>query len=88
MVGIVIKGLATLLTVWIYQVCAPTLLSIRWFAYTHGKVLKARDWVAERLDPARRFALRLISGSRSGLGRRFLALRAWLIRRLAGVRPR
>ena len=82
LVGGLIKGGATLLTVWIYQACAPALLSIRWFAWTHGKVMRLRDWVAERLEPARRLLRRVVSGSRSGLARRFAALRAWLTLRL------
>lgn len=82
LVGVLIKGLATLLTVWIYQVCAPALLSIRWFAWLHGKAMRIRDSVAERLEPVRRLLRRVVSGSRSGLARRFAALRAWLSLRL------
>lgn len=78
LVGIFVKGSATLMTVWIYQSCEPALLSVRWFAQVHLLALRGRDWVADRTRPARR----LILGSRSGLARRFSAIRIALTRRL------
>lgn len=83
LVGIFVKGSATLMTVWIYQSCAPALLSVRWFAWVHNQALRGRDWVAGRIRPARRLARRLISGSRSGVFRRFSAIRVALARRLS-----
>jgi hypothetical protein len=82
LVGLFVKGLATLLTVWIYQSCEPVLLSVKWFAWLHGQALRGRDWVAARTMPARRYARQLIRGSRSGIARRFAALRSVLARRL------
>jgi hypothetical protein len=80
--GIFVKGFATLLTVWIYQSCEPVLLSVKWFAWLHGQVMRGRDWVAARVKPARLLARRVIRGSRSGIARRFAALRSVLARRL------
>jgi hypothetical protein len=74
-VGIVIKGIATLATVWIYQSCEPALLSVKWFAWVHGKAIQGRDWVADRTKPLRQFARRLVTGSRLRLTRRFRLIR-------------
>ncbi len=82
LVGIFIKGTATLMEVWIYQSCEEKLLSIRWFAWLHLQFMRGRDWVAERMKPARDAVLALLRGSRSGLARRFAALRQVLAARL------
>jgi hypothetical protein len=82
MVGLFIKGIATLMTVWIYQSCTTALLSVKWFAWVHGKAMQGRDWVAERIKPARLLARRLIKTGRSSLTRRFRALRALIAQRL------
>jgi hypothetical protein len=82
LVGIFIKGTATLMVVWIYQSSAPKLLSIRWFAWVHTQVLRGRDWVAQRIKPATDFALSLVRGNRSRIARRFIAIRKLLITRL------
>ena len=84
--GVLIKGFATLLVVWIYQTCQPALMSVQWFAWLHGKFQKARNWMAERTEPALRFGRRLVSGSRSGISRRFLALRSRIASRLGLLR--
>jgi hypothetical protein len=81
LVGIFVKGIATLLTVWIYQNCEKTLLSVRWFAWLHKYALRARDWAAERTEPLRGFARRLVRGSRSRIARRFAAIRTVLAAR-------
>jgi hypothetical protein len=86
MVGLFVKGTATLLEVWIYQSCESTLLSVRWFAWLHGKMLAGRDWVAARIKPARRFAQTLIAGGRTSIARRFAAIRSVLARRLGVAR--
>jgi hypothetical protein len=78
LVGIFIKGTATLMEVWIYQSCEKTLLSVRWFAWVHGWAMRGRDWVYDKMRPA----LRLIRGSRSSLARRFTILRGIIARRL------
>jgi hypothetical protein len=82
LVGIFVKGLATLMVVWIYQSSAPKLLSVRWFAWIHGQFLRGRDWVARQIKPATDFALRLVRGNGSRLARRFIAIRKVLIARL------
>jgi hypothetical protein len=80
--GVLVKGFATLLAVWIYQSCRPALMSVKWFAWLHGKAERGRDWVAERIKPARLVFRR----SRSGIIRRFIALRSLLARRLGLAR--
>jgi hypothetical protein len=86
LVGLFVKGTATLLEVWIYQSCEKTLLSVTWFAWLHGKMLAGRDWVAARTRPVRDAARRLVAGGRSGLARRFAAIRSVLARRLGVAR--
>lgn len=86
LVGLFIKGGATLAEVWIYQSCERTLLSVRWFAWLHGQMMRGRDWVYQKTRPARALARRLVAGGRSGQGRRFAALRGLLARRLGMAR--
>ena len=50
---ILVKGGATLATVWIYRVCEPTLLRIRWFAWLRGWALRIRDWALAQVRPLR-----------------------------------
>lgn len=45
------KGVATLIVVWIYQACAPTLLKVRWFARVHHAVLAVRYWTLSHIAP-------------------------------------
>jgi hypothetical protein len=78
LVGLFVKGTATILEVWIYQSCERKLLSIRWFTWVHVQVMRIKDWVEERTRPARR----LLMGSGGLLGRRFAALRNLLARRI------
>ncbi|GLR68051.1 hypothetical protein GCM10010909_27320 [Acidocella aquatica] len=85
--GIVIKGSATLMVVWIYQSCERKLLSIRWFAVVHRQALRGRDWVLEKIRPGKELALRLLRRSRAGIIRRFAAIRQVLAARL-GFRRR
>ena len=85
-IGILVKGLATLLTVWIYQSCQQALLSVRWFAWLHGKAMRGRDWVAERALPVRRAARRLVTIGRSRMRRRFWVVRQYLAARLGIAR--
>jgi len=82
MVGVFVKGTATLMEVWIYQSCEDALLSVRWFSWVHGQAMRGRDWVYSRIRPV----LRRLAGSRAGIGRRFLALRSVLARRLGLAR--
>jgi len=82
LVGLFVKGTATILEVWIYQSCEAKLLSVRWFAWVHGQAMRLKDWVDEATKPAHR----LITGGRSALGRRFGALKTLVARRI-GIRP-
>jgi hypothetical protein len=81
LVGVFIKGTATLMEVWIYQSCEPALMSVRWFAWIHKQAIRARDWVADRTKPVRRFAAGLIKDGGSNITRRFNAIRSALTRR-------
>lgn len=51
--AVIVKGGATLATVWIYQAAAPTLLGVPWFARGHGWVVAAKAWTLLQLVPAR-----------------------------------
>ncbi|MDD2878251.1 MAG: hypothetical protein PHT60_08720 [Acidiphilium sp.] len=83
-VAVFIKGFAILLGLWIYQSCEASLMSVRWFAVVHDKVIVARDWVLERTRPIRE---RLWLASHTVERRRFARrLSAWRLRiaRLTG----
>lgn len=75
---VIVKGLATLTIVWIYQAASHTLLSISWFAWLHGAVQYVREWSLAQVAPLRN-ALRARLTSKRGIGgairRRFRALR-------------
>jgi hypothetical protein len=75
LVGVLVKGMATLLTVWIYHNCAPALLSIHWFAWLHGQALRLRGWAASRTIGLRLTAASLLYRNRSRITRRFSAIR-------------
>lgn len=75
-VAVFIKGFAILLGLWIYQSCEETLMSVRWFAVAHDKVIVARDWVLDRTRPIRqRLRLAARDGERGRLARRLAAWR-------------
>jgi hypothetical protein len=78
-VAVFIKGFAILVGLWIYQSCEENLMSVRWFAIAHDKVILARDWVLDRTRPIRQ-RLRLASrdGERGRLARRLAAWRQWI----------
>jgi hypothetical protein len=95
-----VKGVCTLVLVWIYQACEATLLRVTWFAWLHHHALLARDWALALVAPlrasmrARLAALRVmlapILGPARGSGARLrFRLRAWRVRLttwLAGIR--
>jgi len=85
--GLLVKGSATLMEVWVYQNCEPALMSVKWFAWLHGKFLAGRDWVADRTRRVRAFARLLFSSSGSGIARRFRLLRGRVARRLGLPKP-
>jgi hypothetical protein len=95
MVAVLVKGVGVLIALWIYQACRPALMTIRWFAWAHGKVEAARAWAMQRMHPALatvRQAIRRVKlvlflgpvepGSRHS-GRRLAAIRARLLGRFA-----
>jgi len=88
LVGVLVKGMATLLTVWIYHNCAEALLSIRWFAWLHAQALRLRGWAASRTLGLRLIAASLLYRNRSRLTRRFSAIRLVLAAKLGLIRRR
>ena len=96
-VAVLIKGVGLLIALWIYQACRPALMTIRWFAWAHGKVEAARHWGLVRIRPAftrARFLLRRALWGRkaamepgaANAGRRLAAIRARLLTRLTRSR--
>jgi hypothetical protein len=88
-VAVFIKGFAILVGLWIYQSCEDNLMSVRWFAIVHARVLLARDWVLERTRPIReRLRLTSRNGERGRLARRLAAWRQWLARAARAMHQR
>jgi hypothetical protein len=90
-IAVLFKGVATLVLVWIYQACEPTLLRVAWFARLHHGVLAARNWILDRTRPMRDAALRRLRATVTGtgwLGRRFQHIRMRLAAGLDTVWPR
>jgi hypothetical protein len=96
-VALLIKGVGLLIALWIYQACRPALMTIRWFAWAHGKVEAARHWGLVRIRPAwtraRHLLRRALWGRRAATdpgaahaGRRLAAIRARLLTRLTRMR--
>lgn len=52
-VGGLVKGVCTLLLVWIYQCCEETLMRVAWFARLHHWALAVRDWAFAQVGPMR-----------------------------------
>lgn len=52
-VGGLVKGICTLLLVWIYQCCEETLMRVPWFARLHHWALGVRDWAKAQVGPMR-----------------------------------
>lgn len=88
---VIVKGGATLATVWIYQAAAPTLLAVPWFARGHDWFVALKQWTLALVAPTReafsRFWHSRQPSPNSLAGqwlRRFRVLRtrleAWLIR--------
>ncbi len=73
LVGGLVKGLCTLLLVWIYQCCEETLLRVAWFARLHHWALAARDWAKAKFAPLRARARAMLAplgaALRAGLAR-------------------
>jgi hypothetical protein len=78
-----VRLLATLLAVFVYQACKDSLLRIAWFATLVRWTLASRNWALTQLQPLRD---RVIAVGRLGPGvvaRRFTAMRRWVERRIA-----
>ncbi len=98
LVAVLVKGVGLLIALWIYQACRPALMTIRWFAWVHGKVEATRDWAMGRMRPTLSRLRRAMRRVRAGLaigpaepgarhsGRRFAAIRARLLSRLGRLR--
>lgn len=86
LVAVFVKGSAALIAIWIYQACEPSLLSVRWFAWLHHRVIAAKNWVFARTEPLvwrlRDVIRRRLHGPVSGRLRRRLV--HWRLR-LAGA---
>ena len=86
-----LKGLLTLLLVWIYQACEPILLGVAWFARLHGLVFDIRQWALGLVAPLRerlRTALHRGSGQAWQVVGRFRALRWRVAAALEAARAR
>jgi hypothetical protein len=59
-VAVFVKGVGLLIALWIYQACRPALMTIRWFAWAHGKVEAARHWALAKIRPSWRRARLLL----------------------------
>ncbi|HQT66553.1 MAG: hypothetical protein B7Z78_10040 [Rhodospirillales bacterium 20-60-12] len=86
LVALFIKGGATLMTVWIYQSCEPTLLSVAWFARLHATIMGWQAWAKERTAAVRRRSEQLYRSNGGRLSRRFAAWRVKLAALLAAKR--
>lgn len=94
LVAVLIKGVGVVIALWIYQACRPALMTIRWFAWLHGKVEAARAWAMLRIRPSLNRARAVLREIRAVLPlqprrpgaahsrRRFAAIRLWLRMRL------
>ena len=79
-----VRVLATLLAVFVYQACEQALLRIAWFATLVRWALASRDWALAKLRPLRdrmQAAQHLAPGV---VARRFASVRRWLDRRITG----
>lgn len=70
-----VRLLAALIAVFIWQACAPTLLRLAWFARLAAWVEAVRDWALARTAPLRARALRWLRRGGGGVLRRLAALR-------------
>lgn len=65
LVAILVKGVGLVVALWIYQACRPALMTIRWFAWLHGKVGAARLWAMQRIGPSLARVRRFMAGLRA-----------------------
>jgi hypothetical protein len=98
LVAVLVKGVGLVIALWIYQACRPALMTIGWFAWSHGKVEAARHWALSRFRPtwarAGRLWRQVLWGRRAAeiepgaarAGRRLAAIRARLRTQLTRLR--
>lgn len=83
---VVIKGIVTLVVVWIYRAASATLLGVGWFARLHGATLFVRSWSLAQVAPLRdALRVRLATSPRI-VGRRFRSLRARVLAAFRNLR--
>jgi hypothetical protein len=85
---VVVKGVSTLVVVWIYQACAETLLRVAWFVRLHGMALRIRDWAKAQVAPLRARARAFLAFLRARLRLRATALGLYVRLRLRAIRAR
>lgn len=83
-----VRLFSTLLAVFIYMACETELLRIAWFAALVRWVVAVRDWSLARLQPLRARLNAVAQSTPGAVMRRFMSLRRWLDRRIAGRRVR
>jgi hypothetical protein len=83
-----VKGVSTLVVVWIYQACADTLLRVAWFAWLHGQALRIRDWAKAQVAPLRARARAWLAAVRVRLRVRSSAFGFYARLRLRAIRVR
>jgi hypothetical protein len=76
-----VRLVATLIAVFIWQACAPALLRLRWFARMVAWITFARDWALCRIAPWRARAKRLGLRTEGGVVRRVQMLRQLVLHR-------
>ena len=76
-----VRVVASLIVVFIYQACEPTLLRVRWFAWAVRAVHRARDWALAIIRPWRTIIRAFLQRRRLRLTGRLWAIRLWLRRR-------
>jgi hypothetical protein len=79
LVAVFIKGSAILIALWIYQSSEQNLMSVRWFATLHDRVIASKNWVLDRTAPIRARVTAPLNRS-SYLTRRLSAWRFYLSR--------
>lgn len=75
-----VRLIATLVAVFIWQACAPALLKLRWFARMVGWVEAARDWALARTAYLRTMARLAGFRAEGQLAQRFRMLRRLILR--------
>lgn len=76
-----VRLVATLIAVFIWQACSVALLRLAWFARIIGWIEMARDWALARIAPLRAVVRRLTSRGGGRIWRRVAILRHWITTR-------